>query len=111
MRRIAVATIVAKPMLAHARVLAESFLRYHPDLPFFVLLADDIQGCFDPARETFLTLLLDDLSLPDAARLKFRYTSQELSYALTPSLLTALLDRGFDSAIFLKQESLATGPF
>jgi hypothetical protein len=50
---IAVATIVAKKFLSFARVLAESFHGIHPGIPFFVLLADETDGYFDPASEPF----------------------------------------------------------
>jgi hypothetical protein len=96
-------------MLASARVLADSFLRRHPDVPFYVLLADEVGGCFEPARERFRLLLPADLRLASFPRWRFRYTANELSYALTPALLAHLLDLGYGGAIFLKQESLVTG--
>ena len=39
----------------------------------------------------------------------FRYERQALSYALTPSLIGLLLDRGFSQVMFVKQESLVLG--
>jgi len=35
-------------------VLARSFKNHHPDVPFFLLLADEPQGCFDPEHEPFV---------------------------------------------------------
>ena len=75
----AAATIVAKCRLSSARVLAASFRRHHPGVPFFVLLTDEVEGCFDPAREPFETLLPADLAIPGFERLRFRYTAEELS--------------------------------
>lgn len=106
MRTRAAGTIVAKSCLPHARVLANSFQRFHPEIPFFVLLADDVGGCFDPEREPYRILSLADLHIPGLDRLVFGYTMQEFSYSLTPYLLAHLLDRGFDAVLFLKQESL-----
>ncbi|MBC8078374.1 MAG: hypothetical protein H7Y32_20010 [Chloroflexales bacterium] len=106
MSRLTAGTIVAKRYLAFARVLAQSFQQFHPGIPFFVLLADQPEGCFDPRNEPFHLLTLADLALPGAERLCFRYQQQELSYALTPFLLRYLLDQGFDAAAFFKQESL-----
>lgn len=106
MSRTVVATIVAKNYLSLARVLASSFREHHPDVPFFVLLADEIVGLFDPAEEPFELLALKDLSIPHPERFRFNYTQQEMSYACTPYLLEALLDRGFTAAAFFKQESL-----
>ncbi|HWQ56197.1 MAG TPA: hypothetical protein VN442_21095 [Bryobacteraceae bacterium] len=106
---VAAGTIAAKSALASARVLADSFRQYHPDIPFYVLLADEVDGCFDPARESFRLVRLAELPIPAFDRFRFHYTPQELSYAATPYLLTWLLDQGFDAAIFLKQESLVMG--
>ncbi|OFW05484.1 MAG: hypothetical protein A3H96_12280 [Acidobacteria bacterium RIFCSPLOWO2_02_FULL_67_36] len=105
----AVATTVAKSYLSFARVLAASFLRYHPDIPFFVLLADEVDDCFVPAAEPFRLLRLADLKIPGLADLRFRYSQQELTYSATGYLLSHLLDRGFSGAAFLKQESLVLG--
>ncbi len=105
----AAATIVAKSWLAHARVLADSFRRRHPDLPFFVLLADEAEGCFDPAAERFECVGLADLAISRPERFRFRHAQQELSYAATPFLIAHLLDRGFDRILFLKQETLVVG--
>ena len=102
----AAATIVAKPYLSHARLLARSFGEHHPEIPFFGLLADEVDGRFDPAAEPFELVELDALDLDDGAGLRFRYEQQALSYALTPHFVGHLLDRGFDRVVFIKQESL-----
>ena len=109
MKKLAVATIVARSYLSYARVLAASFRQHHPDVPFFVLLADEVDGYFDPETEPFLLLHLDQMNIPDLPRVCFQYSQQELSYAATPYLLSYLLDQGFRGAAFLKQESLVAG--
>ena len=105
----AAATIVAKPYLSHARILGRGFREHHPEIPFFALLADEVEGCFDPAAEPFALVELAALGLDDEAGLRFRYEQQPLSYALTPYLVGHLLDRGFDRVVFVKQESLLLG--
>lgn len=107
---LAVGSIVTKAGLALARALGHSLRLHHPELPFVVLLADEVEGRFDPAKEPFQMLELGELEIPDRRLLCFRYTPQALSYALTPHLLASLLDRGFRRAVFLKQESLLLGP-
>jgi hypothetical protein len=102
-------TIVAKPCLSLARVLARSFQAVHPGVPFFVLLADEVGGCFDPATEPFRLVRLDDLDIPAIERFRFHYTQQPLSYAATPYLLAHLLDAGAKRVVFFKQESLVLG--
>jgi hypothetical protein len=109
MQGVVVATIVAKNYLSFARVLADSFRRQHPDVPFFVLLTDEVDGYFDPDAEPFQLLRLSDLKIPNLPRFRFHYSQQELTYAATPYLLSHLLDEGFSRAAFLKQESLVVG--
>jgi hypothetical protein len=103
------ATIVAKPCLSYARVLARSFQAVHPDVPFFVLLADDVDGRFDPAAEPFRLVRLVDLDIPAIERFRFHHAQQPLSYASTPFLIEHLLDAGARRIVFLKQESLVLG--
>lgn len=105
----AACTIAAKATLPTARVVATSFAEQHPDVPFFVLLADESEGLLDPAAEEFKLVGLDELDLPDLRSRCFRYEREQLSYALTPTLLRHLLGRGFERALFIKQESLVCG--
>src|SRR5215218_4741136 len=102
-------TIVDKRQLAHARVTARPFAAHDPGIPFFVGLADRVDGAFDPAGEPFETIELDALALPADAAMPFRHAADELAYAVTPYLLEHLLDRGFDPVLFFKRESLVTG--
>jgi hypothetical protein len=106
---VAVATIVAKNYLSFARVLAESFHRLHRNVPFFVLLADEPDGYVDLSQEPFHTVQLSELDIPRLERFRFHYAQQPLTYASTPYLLSALLNRGFTRLIFIKQESLVLG--
>ena len=53
--------MVAKDYLSFARVLARSFRQHHPAVPFLVLLADEIDGYFDPLQEPFDLIELADL--------------------------------------------------
>lgn len=107
--RVAFGTIAAKRELPYARVLARSFAEHHPKIPFFVLLADEIEGCFDPADERFRLLTFRDLEIPESEGFRFIHPRKQLTYAATPYFLSALLDDGFERAVFLKQESLVLG--
>ncbi len=101
--------MVAKRELASARVLARTFHEHHPEIAFVVLLADEVEGRFDPRHEPFELVLLDQLALPGSAALRFRYPRRTLSFALTPFFLRHLLSRGRSRLLFLKQESLVLG--
>jgi hypothetical protein len=109
MSRRAGCTIVAKSHLAYARVLARSFRHHHPGVPFFVLLADEAGGWFDPAAEPFTLVTLEQLALPHLERLRFHYDQQPFTYACTPALIAALHRLGFDEVVYFKQETLVLG--
>ncbi len=109
MPELAVATVVAKNYVSFARVLAESFLRQHPDIPFFALLSDEVDGHFDPAAEPFRLVRQDELGIPDLPRLRARYDRRQIAVASKPYLLSHLLDRGFGSAIFLDPDIWVLG--
>ena len=109
MPEIAAATIAAKNYLSPARVLADSFRRHHPEIPFYLLLADEVEGCFDPASEPFRMIRLADLGIPDFARFRFRYGLQQVAVAAKPWLIARLLDAGFDAALFLDPDLLVLG--
>jgi hypothetical protein len=69
------------------------------------LLADEVDGYFDPAGEPYELLLLSDLEIPFESALRFRLPQQPLSYAATPYLIAHLLETRADRVLFLKQES------
>ncbi len=106
MHRIAVGTVVAKNFLAFARVLGFSLRQHHPDVPFFVVLADRVDGVFDPTAEPFEVVPLEALGVRNLRQLCFWYPRAELSITAKPYLLNYLLDRGFAGAVFLDADIL-----
>ena len=106
---LAACTITPKRHLAQARVLAQSFAGRHPDIPFHVLLADEVDGGFDPAAEPFRLIELKEIGDPRLTRMRFHYRQTELHYACTALLLRHLLDRGFGAVAYFKLESLVAG--
>ena len=104
---IAVGTVFAGNYVAIARVLAESFRRHHPDVPFFGLLADRTDG--RATEEPFRLIELGDVGIRDLESLAFRYSRFELSVVVKPYLLEHLLDAGYESALFLDPDTLVLG--
>ncbi|MFO7956122.1 MAG: hypothetical protein R6X33_03385 [Candidatus Brocadiia bacterium] len=101
----AVFTSVTKSHLASARVLMHSVRRQMPGWRRFVLLADEVDGCFDPAEEPFETVEAQGLPVPDFRRMAFRYGPMELCCALKPWGLRYLLEeRGFGRALYLDSD-------
>ncbi len=93
MNQTAICTIFAKNYIAHARVLAESYLEQHPGSTVYGLLCDDLDGYFDPAGERFITVTLGELDIPDLEEMVFRYDITELSTAVKPFLMQHLFSR------------------
>jgi hypothetical protein len=79
----AICTIITKSHLCYARTLTESVRQYHPEMPVYVLLADRVDGYFDPSQEPFELIQLE--ALPDQEALQqmcFYYTLFEFCCAL-----------------------------
>jgi glycosyltransferase involved in cell wall biosynthesis len=88
-----ICTIVAKNYLAHARVLADSFLQHNPGGACSVLVIDDFEGYFDPGAESFEVLTPADVGVDDFDLMAGIYDVLELSTAVKPWLLAHLLTR------------------
>lgn len=89
--RIGVCTIVAKNYLPYARTLMHSIKQHNPEFKCFVLLADKIEGYFEPANEDFTLDLSGDLAIPDNDLFHFKYNVLELCTAVKPYYLEQLL--------------------
>ncbi len=91
MAAVNVCTIIAKNYVAHARVLARSLARVHPEGRLWVLVIDDFAGYIDPADEPFDVLTPEDIDCDPFLPMALRYSVLELSTAVKPWLLRHLL--------------------
>ena len=66
------------------RVLAESFLKYHPDFRFFYLCIDGNPPAGELENEVFEIVPVHDLKIPELDSFLFRYGRLELSTAVKP---------------------------
>jgi GT2 family glycosyltransferase/glycosyltransferase involved in cell wall biosynthesis len=106
---LAACTIVAKNYLSHARVLTDSFLKYHPASSVFVLLVDEMDGYFDPDAERFRLVRFEELGIEKPATFRFKYSVLELSTAVKPFFLEYLFRRfGLRKAVYLDPDILVT---
>ena len=103
----AACTIVAKNYLPMARVLAESWKRFHPDNPFFVLFLDSPKGYFDPEAEIFESIYTSDLNISNLPGFLFKYTVLEASTAVKPYLLNYLFhEHGIQKLLYIDPDIL-----
>ncbi|HEY8490962.1 MAG TPA: methyltransferase domain-containing protein, partial [Dehalococcoidia bacterium] len=106
----AACTVISKNYLPQARVLVDSFLEHHPGVPFYVLLADRLDGCFDPAGERFQLVELDQLAIPEPEWFRFKYTVLEHDTAVKPYFFSYLLEQvGVRKLIYLDPDILVLG--
>jgi glycosyltransferase involved in cell wall biosynthesis len=98
----AVCTVASKNYLAYLRVFSRSFRHHHPDIPIYVLLTDQIEGCFNPAEEPFEMIPLQALdNIPDPWTFFFKYSALELNTAVKPYFFETLFRRyGLQKLIF-----------
>ena len=57
----AVCTIASKNYLGYVRTLAKSVAETNPDVEFYFLLVDKIDDFFDPGKEPFKLIRIEEL--------------------------------------------------
>ncbi|OLR92804.1 FkbM family methyltransferase [Actinokineospora bangkokensis] len=113
--RVGAGTIVARNYLPAAKVLAGSFRRTHPGTGFTVLVVDadpaELGGLADEVPGVrFLGPADTALDPAEFGRMALAYTVTELSTAVKPWLLRALLDE-HDVAVYLDPDIEVFAPF
>jgi hypothetical protein len=103
-------TIISKNYIAHARALTKSFLKHHPGTKTFVLLADKIDGYFDPSQEAFEVVEADQLGIKDFDSFSFKYNIMEFNTAVKPFFFETLFAKGFKSVVYLDPDILVFKP-
>lgn len=104
-------TIVARNYLAHARVLAASFLEHHPDGHVDILLLDEPDYEGQRAAEPFSITSPYEIGLERAEfhRMAMMYTTLELATAVKPWFLRTVLDRVDGEVLYLDPDMLVLG--
>jgi hypothetical protein len=104
----AVCTIITKSYLPFARALSHSLREHSPNLRLYVLLADELDGYFNPTEEPFTTILLEELPEQDLVRkMCFYYTAFELCCALRGMLHEYMYEKNIArSWLFLDSDIL-----
>jgi hypothetical protein len=102
----AACTIVSSNYLPYARTLCESFLAFHPDDVFYVLLVDRPPGGFDASKERFSLVMVDDLEIPNFDSVAFKYGIVELNTNVKPTFLKKILASGVDHLVYFDPDIL-----
>lgn len=101
-------TIAAANYLPFVRVLARSFRERMPGTPLVVLLMADEQQRAAAQNEGLSIVNPHALKVPALAELLQRYKRKQVCAALKPALLRHLLERGYESAVYLDPDILVT---
>ncbi len=103
----AVFTIVSKNYLSYARVFTNSFIKFHPNAKVFVLLADRIDGFFDPKKEKFEIIEANKIGIEEWASFSFKYNILEFNTALKPFFFKYLFKKyNFRKIIYFDPDTL-----
>ncbi len=105
-------TVITKNYLARARALAKSVKRHNPGLEMAVLLADGVDGCFDPEKEPFRLVRLEELPDQETIRkMTFYYSQIEICCALRPFFHEYIRSLGYERWIFMDCDTLVFSSF
>lgn len=99
-------TITTSHYMAHARVLAESFLAHNPGSDFSVLVIDD-SGGGAPGSESFRTLAPADVGIDEREfnRRATMYITQGMATSMKPDLMLAMLACGHEAVLYLDADA------
>ncbi|HSY52378.1 MAG TPA: glycosyltransferase [Thermoanaerobaculia bacterium] len=105
----AVFSIISPNYRHFARVLMASAEKHHPDWDRFVLLVGD-PSTADPHEETFTSVRLEALPLPNRRQFCFRYSILELNTAVKPWMIEHLFEHGYDRVIYIDPDIVIYSP-
>lgn len=107
----AACTIVSKNYIAYARTLCESYLKYHPNNEFFVLLVDRNNGEIDSDKELFNLIEVENLEIENFDKIAFTFDVLELNTNVKPSFIQYLFNKyDFEKIIYLDPDILVFQP-
>ncbi|GAB3641884.1 hypothetical protein [Spirosoma arcticum] len=96
----AVFTIVAKNYIPLANVLGDSLMRHHPDIAFFIVVADRADGLIQFDQQRYPVIAAEQLGIAQLATMAFTYNVTEFCTALKPFSFRYLFDKGFEEVIY-----------
>jgi len=101
-------TIVTKSHLSYARVLAKTLQEHNPRSKLLVLLADRIDGFFNPEEYPFELITLEELTdQKDIQRMCFYYSPSELCFCLRAWLHEYMFQNSsFEKWIYLDSDMI-----
>lgn len=90
---IAAVTICAKNYFAKAKVLRDSYLEFHPEQSFYIVIMDRKDKAFEEQHLEYQLIWVEDLAIKNLYQHAFTYDVIEFSTNVKPTVLKHLLDR------------------
>lgn len=97
----AVFTIVAKNYIPMAAVLGDSIKALHPDLAFFIVVADREDSVVRFDQQRYPVIPADVLEISRLEEMSFKYNVTEFCTALKPFSFDYMFRQGFSQVIYL----------
>lgn len=94
-------TICSNNYLARAKVVADTFLKHHPDFDFTIFLVDHLSTLVDYSAFTNVSLVEIASICPFTDELSLRYNIIELNTAVKPAAFLNLIEKGYSTLIYL----------
>lgn len=98
--QIAAVTICAKNYFAKARVLQQSYLRFHPGHAFYILLVDKKDELFASRQADCNLVWVEELGIEGILKYAFMYDIIEFSTNVKPTVLRLLL-KTFKTVLYI----------
>jgi len=86
-------TICAKNYFAKAKVLQQSYMKFHPKHTFYILIMDKKDDVFANRHQSSNILWVEELGIPDLYKHAFTYDVIEFSTNVKPTALGFLLEK------------------
>lgn len=100
-------TIASKNYLAHARTLLKSSQKYNAGIDTVLLLADKIDGHFEPIKEPFKVIEAEELGIPEFDSFSFKYNILEFNTAVKPYAFDYLFEKfAYEKILYLDPDIL-----
>lgn len=90
---IAAVTICAKNYFAKAKVLRDSYLAFHPEQSFYIVLMDRKDTSFELEHPEYQLIWVEDLAIENLYQHAFTYDVIEFSTNIKPTALKHLLEQ------------------
>jgi hypothetical protein len=97
----AVFTIITKNYLPQARTLGDSIKNFHPNLDFFMVLADETEGQIDLKKEKYPVIETKDMGIASYRDMAFKYDLVEFCTSMKPFIFEYFFNKyGYEKIIY-----------